>query len=59
VVCDEHGIGGSGAYCGENDANLDRANAFYHGAFGGKRDEYNLGNHTREQKLGQKPLQKG
>jgi hypothetical protein len=22
VVCDEHGIGGSGEYCGDNDAHL-------------------------------------
>jgi len=22
VVCDEHGIGGSGEYCGDNDAQL-------------------------------------
>jgi hypothetical protein len=36
VVCDEHGIGGSGEYCGGNDAHLDRINVFYHGALGGK-----------------------
>jgi tubulin beta len=24
VVCDEHGIGGSGGYCGDIDAHLDR-----------------------------------
>jgi hypothetical protein len=24
VVCDEHGIGGSGEYCGDNDAHLGR-----------------------------------
>jgi tubulin beta len=30
VVCDEHGIGGSGEYCGDNDAHLDRINVFYH-----------------------------
>jgi tubulin beta len=36
VVCDDHGIGGSGEYCGDNDAHLDRINAFYHEALGGK-----------------------
>jgi tubulin beta len=36
VVCDEHGIGGSGEYCGDNDAHLDRINVFYHEASGGK-----------------------
>jgi hypothetical protein len=30
VVCDEHGIGGSGEYCGDNDAHLDRINMFCH-----------------------------
>jgi tubulin beta len=35
VVCDEHGIGGSGEYCGDNDAHLDRINVFYHEALGG------------------------
>jgi tubulin beta len=33
VVCDEHGIGGSGGsgeYCGDNDARLDRINVLYH-----------------------------
>jgi hypothetical protein len=35
VVCDEHGIGGSGEYCGDNDAHLDRINVFYHEAMGG------------------------
>jgi tubulin beta len=34
VVCDEHGIGGSGGSCGDNDAQLDRINVFYHLAFG-------------------------
>jgi tubulin beta len=24
IVCDEHGIGGSGKYFGDNDANLER-----------------------------------
>jgi tubulin beta len=32
VVCDEHGIGGSGKYCGDNDAHLNRINALYHEA---------------------------
>ena len=36
VVCDEHGIGGSGKYCGENDAHFDRINLLYHEALGGK-----------------------
>jgi tubulin beta len=36
VVCDEHGIGGSGGYCGGNDAHLGRINVFYHEASGGK-----------------------
>jgi tubulin beta len=36
VVCDEHGIGGSGEFRGDNDAHLDRINVFYHEAFGGK-----------------------
>mmetsp|Transcript_6035 Transcript_6035/g.9026 ORF Transcript_6035/g.9026 Transcript_6035/m.9026 type:complete len:446 (-) Transcript_6035:169-1506(-) len=36
VVCDEHGIGGDGEYCGDNDAQLDRINVFYHEATGGK-----------------------
>jgi tubulin beta len=33
VVCDEHGVSGSGEYC---DAHFDRINVFYHEAFGGK-----------------------
>jgi tubulin beta len=36
VVCDEHGIGGSSEYCGDNDVHLDRINVLYHGALGGK-----------------------
>jgi hypothetical protein len=28
AVCDEHVIGGSGEYCGGNDAHLDRINVF-------------------------------
>jgi hypothetical protein len=36
VVCDEHAIGGSGEYYGDNDAHLGRINVFYHEAFGGK-----------------------
>jgi tubulin beta len=36
VVCDEHGIGGSGEYCGDIDAHLGRINVFYHEALGGK-----------------------
>jgi hypothetical protein len=38
VVRDEHGIGGSGEYCGENDAQIGRINAPYHEALGGKYD---------------------
>jgi tubulin beta len=37
VLCDEHGIGGDGEYCGDNDAQLDRINVFYHEA---SRDKY-------------------
>jgi tubulin beta len=36
VVCDEHGIGGIGEYCCDNDAHLDRISVFYHEASGGK-----------------------
>ena len=28
VVCDEHGIGGSGEYSGDSDAHLGRINVF-------------------------------
>jgi tubulin beta len=38
VVCDEHGIGGSGEYCGDNDAHLGRINLLYPEALGGKCD---------------------
>ena len=31
-MCDEHVIGGDGEYCGDNDAQLDRINVFYHEA---------------------------
>ena len=51
VVCDEHGIGGSGEYCGDNDAHLGRINLFYHEALGGKYDAENLGS-TRGKKGG-------
>jgi tubulin beta len=47
VVCDEHGIGGNGEYCGDNDAHLGRINLLYHEAFGGKYDVGNLLSHTR------------
>jgi hypothetical protein len=30
VMCDEHGIGGGGDDCGDNDANLGRINVFHH-----------------------------
>jgi hypothetical protein len=36
VVCDDHGIGGSGEYCGNNDAHLGCINESNHGASGGK-----------------------
>ena len=36
VLSDEHGIGGNGEYCGDNDAQLDHINLFYYGASGGK-----------------------
>jgi tubulin beta len=36
VVCDEHGIGGNGEYCGGSDANLGCVNVIYHEALGGK-----------------------
>jgi tubulin beta len=36
VVCDEQGIGGSGEYCGESDAHLDRINVLSYEASGGK-----------------------
>jgi tubulin beta len=36
VLCDEHGIGGDGEYCGDYDAQLDRITVFYHEASGGK-----------------------
>ena len=35
-MCDEHCIGGSGEYFGDNDAQLDRINVFYHEASGDK-----------------------
>jgi hypothetical protein len=36
VVCDEHGIGGGGEYCGDNDEQLGRTDVLYHEASGGK-----------------------
>ena len=36
VVCDEHGIGGSGEYCGDSDSHLGRINVFYHETLSGK-----------------------
>ena len=32
VLCDEHGIGGSSEYLGDNDAHLDIIYVFYHEA---------------------------
>jgi tubulin beta len=36
VLCDEHGIGGSGEYCGDDDGQLGRVKVLYHEASGGK-----------------------
>jgi tubulin beta len=36
VFCEEHGIGGDGEYCGDNNAQLDRINVLYHEASGDK-----------------------
>jgi hypothetical protein len=36
AVCDKHGIGGSGEYCGDSDAHLGRINVLYHVNSGGK-----------------------
>jgi tubulin beta len=36
VLSDEHGIGGDGEYCGDNDAQLGRINVLYYEASGGK-----------------------
>jgi hypothetical protein len=36
VVCDEHGMGGSGEYCGDNDAHFGRNNVLNHEASGGR-----------------------
>jgi tubulin beta len=36
MLCDEHGVGGSGEYFGIYDAHLDITNVFYHLASGGK-----------------------
>ena len=35
VMCDEHGIGGGGEYCSENDAHLGRISVLYHEVSGG------------------------
>jgi tubulin beta len=35
-LCDEHGVGGDGDYCGDNDAQLYRSNVFYEEASGDK-----------------------
>ena len=35
VLCDEHGIGGSGEYFGDNDTHLGRINVFHHAALCG------------------------
>jgi tubulin beta len=36
VVCDEHSIGGSREYCGDNDEHLGRINELYSEASGGR-----------------------
>jgi tubulin beta len=36
MLCDEHGIGGEGEYCVDNDAQLGRINVYYHEASGDK-----------------------
>jgi tubulin beta len=36
VLCNEHGIGSDGKYCGDNDAQLNRIDVFYHEASGDK-----------------------
>jgi tubulin beta len=36
VLCDEHGIGGSGECFGDNDTHLEIINVLYHEATGGK-----------------------
>jgi hypothetical protein len=36
VVCNEHGIGGSGEYCGDKNSNLGRIKVFYDETLGGK-----------------------
>jgi tubulin beta len=36
VLCDEHGIGGDGEFCGDTDAQFGRTNVLYHEASGGK-----------------------
>jgi hypothetical protein len=54
-----HGIGGSGEYCDDSDAQLDRIDVFYHEVSSGKYDAGSLVNHSRGQKLGQRPQQKG
>jgi hypothetical protein len=56
VVCDEHGIGGSGEYFGNKDSHVSRINVFHHEALDGKCDADIPVSHTRGQKLGQRPL---
>jgi tubulin beta len=36
AVCDEHGIGSDGEYCGDNDAQLGCINVVFHEASGGE-----------------------
>ena len=47
VVCDDHDIGGTSDYCGDNDAHLGRINVFYHEALGCKYDADYILNYTR------------
>jgi hypothetical protein len=51
VVCDEHGIGGSGEYRGDNDAHFGRIDVLCHKALSGKYGAGNFVNHTRGQKM--------
>jgi tubulin beta len=36
VLCDEHGVGGDGEFCGNNDAQLGRIGVLYHKVSGDK-----------------------
>lgn len=36
VICDEHGVDGQGAYCGDSDLQLERINVYFNEATGGR-----------------------